>query len=253
MVKIMLLTLNNIEAGYDAVKALHGISLDIPEGAIVTLLGANGAGKTTTLKVISGIVRPTGGTIQFEGEPLNNVPPESIVKRGIVQVPEGRRVFASLTVIENLKMGAFVRRDTARVMADMDRIFDLFPVLQGRGKQLAGSLSGGEQQMLVIGRALMARPRLLLMDEPSLGLAPLIVSEIFEIIRSINDEDQTTLLIVEQNAQMALRIADYGYVLQVGKVAVSGSAVELRQNEEVIRSYMGGEKSCELSLGDFSN
>ena len=249
----MLLTLNNVEAGYDAVRALHGISLDVPKGAIVTLLGANGAGKTTTLKVISGIVRPTGGTIQFEREPLNNVPPESIVKRGIVQVPEGRRVFANLTVIENLKMGAFVRRDTSRIMEDMDRVFDLFPVLKGRDKQLAGSLSGGEQQMLVIGRALMARPRLLLLDEPSLGLAPMVVSEIFEIIRSINTEDQTTVLIVEQNAQMALRIADYGYVLRVGKVAVSGSAVELRQNEDVIRSYLGSEKSCKLSLRDFSN
>ena len=249
----MLLTLSNVEAGYDAVRALHGISLDVPKGAIVTLLGANGAGKTTTLKVISGIIRPTGGTIQFEREPLNNVSPESIVKRGIVQIPEGRRVFASLTVIENLKMGSFVRRDTSRIMEDMDRVFDLFPVLKGRDKQLAGSLSGGEQQMLVIGRALMARPRLLLLDEPSLGLAPMVVSEIFEIIRSINAEDQTTLLIVEQNAQIALRIADYGYVLRNGKVAVSGSAVELRQNENVIRSYLGSEKSCKLSLEDFSN
>lgn len=242
----MLLTLNNVEAGYGEIRALHGISLDVPEGAIVALLGANGAGKTTTLKVISGLVRCAGGMIEFQGQPLNNVSPESIVKRGIVHVPEGRRVFAKLTVIENLKMGAFVRRDTARIAKDMDQMFDMFPLLKGRGKQLAGSLSGGEQQMLAIGRALMARPRLLLLDEPSLGLAPLVVSEIFEIIQAINAEDQTTLLIVEQNARMALRIADYGYVLQVGKVAVSGSALDLRQNEEVVRSYMGGENVCKI-------
>jgi len=242
----MLLTLNNVEAGYGEIRALHGISLDVPEGAIVALLGANGAGKTTTLKVISGIVRCAGGTIEYQGRPLNNVSPESIVKRGIVHVPEGRRVFAKLTVVENLKMGAFVRRDAARIIKDMDRMFDMFPLLKGRGKQLAGSLSGGEQQMLAIGRALMARPHLVLLDEPSLGLAPLLVSEIFEIIQAINAEDQTTLLIVEQNARMALRIADYGYVLQVGKVAVSGSALDLRQNEEVIRSYMGGENVCNI-------
>lgn len=246
----MLLTLNNVEAGYGEIRALHGISLDVPKGAIVALLGANGAGKTTTLKVISGLVRCASGMIEFQGQSLNNVSPESIVKRGIVHVPEGRRVFAKLTVIENLKMGAFVRRDTARIAKDMDQMFDMFPLLKGRGKQLAGSLSGGEQQMLAIGRALMARPRLLLLDEPSLGLAPLVVSEIFEIIQAINAEDQTTLLIVEQNARMALRIADYGYVLQVGKVAVSGSALDLRQNEEVVRSYMGGENVCNIEEED---
>lgn len=246
----MLLTLNNVEADYGEIRALHGISLDVPKGAIVALLGANGAGKTTTLKVISGLVRCASGMIEFQGQSLNNVSPESIVKRGIVHVPEGRRVFAKLTVIENLKMGAFVRRDTARIAKDMDQMFDMFPLLKGRGKQLAGSLSGGEQQMLAIGRALMARPRLLLLDEPSLGLAPLVVSEIFEIIQAINAEDQTTLLIVEQNARMALRIADYGYVLQVGKVAVSGSALDLRQNEEVVRSYMGGENVCNIEEED---
>lgn len=246
----MLLKLDNVEAGYGEIRALHGISLDVPKGAIVALLGANGAGKTTTLKVISGLVRCASGMIEFQGQSLNNVSPESIVKRGIVHVPEGRRVFAKLTVIENLKMGAFVRRDTARIAKDMDQMFDMFPLLKGRGKQLAGSLSGGEQQMLAIGRALMARPRLLLLDEPSLGLAPLVVSEIFEIIQAINAEDQTTLLIVEQNARMALRIADYGYVLQVGKVAVSGSALDLRQNEEVVRSYMGGENVCNIEEED---
>jgi len=235
----MLLTLNNVEAGYDAIRALHGISLETPKGTITALLGANGAGKTTTLKVISGILRVSSGSVQFRGESLNNVSPEAIVRRGIVQVPEGRRVFASLTVLENLRMGAYVRRDASMVKAGMERIFGLFPMLKGRTKQPAASLSGGEQQMLVIGRGLMADPCLLLLDEPSLGLAPLVVVAIFQVLRAVNAKNKTTLLIVEQNAKMALNIADYGYVLQVGNVAVSGAAADLRQNEDVIRSYLG--------------
>lgn len=238
------LSLHNVEAGYGAVRALQGVSIDVEKGAIVTLLGANGAGKSTTLKAVSGMVRPSAGGIEFEGRPLAGLSPNQIVRLGIAQVPEGRRVFKDLTVLENLKMGAYARSDKAGVAQDIDMVAGLFPVLQERFRQLGGSLSGGEQQMLAIGRGLMARPRLLLLDEPSLGLAPMIVAQIFETLKKINKEKGTTLLIVEQNAYFALKNSDFGYVLQLGKIAVQGESAELRQNKEVVESYMGSQGSA---------
>lgn len=234
-----LLRLAGVEARYGAVRALRGISIDIPEGAIVCLLGANGAGKSTTLKVISGVVRPAVGTITFDGQSLVGLPPNQIVKLGIAQVPEGRKIFRDLTVRENLQMGAYARNDHRAVAQDIEFVFNLFPRLKERTRQLGGSLSGGEQQMLAIGRGLMARPRLLLLDEPSLGLAPIIIADIFATLRRINKEQRTTLLVVEQNAHMVLKNATFGYVLQVGRVAVEGSAEDLRLRREVVDSYMG--------------
>lgn len=233
------LSLQNVEAGYGAVRALQGVSIDVEKGAIVTLLGANGAGKSTTLKAVSGMVRPSAGRIEFDGKPLAGLSPNQIVRLGIAQVPEGRRIFRDLTVLENLRMGAYARSDKAGVAEDIEMVAELFPLLKERFRQLGGSLSGGEQQMLAIGRGLMARPQLLLLDEPSLGLAPMIVTQIFETLRRINREKGTTLLIVEQNAYFALKISDFGYVLQLGKVAVQGESAELRQNREVVESYMG--------------
>lgn len=234
-----LLRLTNVEARYGAVSALRGISIDVSEGAIVCLLGANGAGKSTTLKVISGIVRPSAGTIEFDGKPLNGLTPNQLVRLGIAQVPEGRKIFKDLTVIENLKVGAYSRSDKRGIEQDLEFMFDLFPRLRERPRQLGGSLSGGEQQMLAIGRGLMARPKLLLLDEPSLGLAPIIIADIFAILRKINKERGTTLVIVEQNAHVALKHANFGYVLQVGRVAVEGSAEDLKRRKEVVESYMG--------------
>jgi branched-chain amino acid transport system ATP-binding protein len=235
----MPLKLMNVEAHYDACRALRGISLEVPEGSIVALLGPNGAGKSTTLRVISGVLKPSAGTIEFDGQRLEKSSPEAIVKRGIVHVPEGRRVFPTLTVLENLKMGAYMRSDTSEVKDDIEKVYALFPILKKYAKHHAGSLSGGEQQMLAIGRGLMARPRVLLLDEPSLGLSPLLVREIFRIVRTINAESKTSILIVEQNARMALGVAHYGYVLQVGKIVISGPAHELREKEDVTSSYMG--------------
>ena len=234
-----LLKLNELAASYGAVRALQGVSIDVPEGAIVALLGANGAGKSTTLKAISGMVTPTAGGIEFAGNPIAGMTPNQIVGLGIAHVPEGRRIFKDLTVFENLRMGAYARRDKPGIDNDLDMVLDLFPRLGERAKQLGGSLSGGEQQMLAIGRGIMARPRLLLLDEPSLGLAPLIIADIFETLRTINQEHGMTLLVVEQNANVALKNAGYGYVLQVGRVAVEGAADELRENKEVVESYMG--------------
>jgi branched-chain amino acid transport system ATP-binding protein len=234
-----LLRLAEVEARYGAVRALRGISIDIPEGAIVCLLGANGAGKSTTLKAISGVVRPAAGTITFDGQSLVGLPPNQIVKLGIAQVPEGRKIFRDLTVRENLQMGAYARNDHRAVVQDIEFVFNLFPRLKERARQLGGSLSGGEQQMLAIGRGLMARPRLLLLDEPSLGLAPIIIADIFATLRRINKEQRTTLLVVEQNAHMVLKNATFGYVLQVGRVAVEGSADDLQRRKEVVDSYMG--------------
>ncbi|MBT6093439.1 MAG: ABC transporter ATP-binding protein [Rhodospirillaceae bacterium] len=235
-----LLKLNALEASYGAVRALQGITIDVPEGAIVALLGANGAGKSSTLKAISGMVKPTAGNIEFAGQSLNGKTPNQIVRMGIAHVPEGRKIFKDLTVSENLRMGAYSRSDKAAIAEDLEMVLELFPRLQERAKQLGGSLSGGEQQMLAIGRGIMARPKLLLLDEPSLGLAPLIISDIFATLRKINQEKGMTLLVVEQNANIALKNAGYGYVLQVGRVAVEGQATELRENKEVIESYMGG-------------
>jgi branched-chain amino acid transport system ATP-binding protein len=234
-----LLRLAEVEARYGAVRALRGISIDVPEGAIVCLLGANGAGKSTTLKAISGVVRPATGTITYDGESLVGLAPNQIVKRGIAQVPEGRKIFRDLSVRENLHMGAYVRNDRRAITQDIEFVFSLFPRLKERMNQLGGSLSGGEQQMLAIGRGLMARPRLLLLDEPSLGLAPIIIADIYATLRRINKEQRTTLLVVEQNAHLVLKNATFGYVMQVGRVALEGSAEELRQRKEVVDTYMG--------------
>ena len=235
----MLLEIENIDVYYGAIHALKGLSLEVEEGSIVTLIGANGAGKTTTLKSISGVLRPKNGSIRFQGQDITKIAPEKIVGMGICHVPEGRRVFASMTVLENLEMGAYLRHDKDGIQADLDMVFERFPRLKERRKQLAGTLSGGEQQMLAIGRALMSRPQLLLMDEPSMGLAPILVQEIFDIIQDINSKG-TTILLVEQNANMALSIADKAYVIETGQIVLSGDAKELSQSEEVKKAYLGG-------------
>jgi len=234
-----MLVIDGIVTHYGPVEALKGISLEVQPGEIVTLIGANGAGKTTTLRTLSGLVRPTRGSIQYEGRELTTAPPERIVEMGIAHVPEGRRVFPMMSVVENLEMGAFTRKDKAGIREDMERVFELFPRLAERRNQLAGTMSGGEQQMLAIGRALMTRPKLLLLDEPSMGLAPLIVENIFEIIQEINAQG-TTVLLVEQNAHMALSIAHKGYVMETGRIVLSDTAAALMKNEDVRRAYLGG-------------
>ncbi|MER3419110.1 MAG: ABC transporter ATP-binding protein [Chloroflexota bacterium] len=234
-----LLEVDDIVTQYGPVVALHGVSFRVPEGQIVTLLGANGAGKTTTLRTISGLLRVTRGQILFDGKALHKMSPEQIVRAGVVQSPEGRQIFADLTVDENLEMGAYTRRDRAGIERDKRRVCEYFPVLGQRRSQPAGTLSGGEQQMLAIGRALMAKPRLLLLDEPSLGLAPLIVREIFEIVQTINREEGITVLLVEQDVVLALHVAHYGYVLTTGTVALHGPSERLRADESVRRSYLG--------------
>ena len=234
-----MLRLKQLETHYGHVQVLRGVSIEVTPGSIVTLVGANGAGKSTTLRAISGLVRPTRGTIEFEGRRIDRMSPSQIVSLGISQAPEGRQILATLTVAENLKLGTYTRKDRRAVKEDLERVFTNFPILADRRGQLGGTLSGGEQQMLAIARALMSRPRLLLLDEPSLGLAPLYVREIFKIIETINRESGTTILLVEQNANMALSIADYGYVLRNGRVVLSGSSDFLRNNEEVQRSYLG--------------
>ncbi|HSN77559.1 MAG TPA: ABC transporter ATP-binding protein [Anaerolineae bacterium] len=236
----MLLHIDDIHTYYGSIQALKGISFTVDQGEIVTLIGANGAGKTTTLHTISGILHPRHGSIAFEGQPIHATPPHDIVKLGVAQSPEGRRVFGRLTVAENLDMGAFVRTDKAAIKADIDRVYTLFPRLRERQKQLAGTLSGGEQQMLAMGRALMASPRLLLLDEPSMGLAPILVDLIFETIIEINKQG-TTVLLVEQNALMALSIATRAYVLETGSIILSGTGKELLNNPEVMKAYLGME------------
>jgi branched-chain amino acid transport system ATP-binding protein len=233
------LTLEDVRASYGPVEALKGMSLEVRDGELVTLIGANGAGKTSTLKAISGVLRPSGGRINFEGADIHRLSPREILKRGISHCPEGRRVFPYMTVRENLDMGAFVRRDGGGVREDLDRVLDLFPILRERLSQVAGTLSGGEQQMLAIGRGLMSRPRLILFDEPSLGLAPTIVEKVLEIVAEIRERG-TTVLMVEQNAHLALKIADRGYVLETGRIALHGTADELADNEHVRRVYLGG-------------
>ncbi|MGC9962120.1 MAG: ABC transporter ATP-binding protein [Acidimicrobiales bacterium] len=232
----MLLELSDIEVRYGAIRALKGVSLAVEEGEVVALLGANGAGKTTTLRTISGLLRPTAGDIRFDGQPITALPAHEIVALGISHVPEGRRIFPQMSVLENLQMGAYQRRGS--VQEDLSRVFDLFPVLDERRKQDGGTLSGGEQQMLAIGRALMSRPRLLLLDEPSMGLAPKIVTKIFEIISDIR-EHGTTVLLVEQNAAQALGLADRGYVLEVGTVVMADSAASLLRDDRVRAAYLG--------------
>jgi len=233
-----LLTINNVETYYGNIRALKGVSLTVPEGSTVTLLGANGAGKSTTLKTISGLVPAASGTIEFMNQRIDRLAPERIVRLGISHVPEGREVFKELTVAENLKMGAYTRRDKREITASYESVYTLYPVLKERRLQLAGTLSGGEQQMLAIGRALMGRPKLLLLDEPSLGLAPKLVEEIFSIIQRINREGVTVLL-VEQNANKALGIAEYGYVLETGRIVLEDQAASLLRNDHVRRSYLG--------------
>lgn len=234
-----MLTIKDINVYYGAIHALKGISVDVKEGQIVTLIGANGAGKSTTLRTISGLLRPKSGEILFEGKNIAAMPAQDIVKQGLSQVPEGRRVFANMTVLENLELGAYTRSDSAGIAEDMEIVFKRFPRLYERKAQLAGTLSGGEQQMLAMGRALMSRPRLLLLDEPSMGLAPLLVKEIFSIIKEINLTG-TTILLVEQNAHMALSIANYAYVLETGRITIEGPAAELSQSEEIRKAYLGG-------------
>jgi branched-chain amino acid transport system ATP-binding protein len=234
-----MLKLKNIKTYYGNIQALKGISLEISEGQIVTLIGANGAGKTTTLMSICGIVPPRSGEILFMDQPIHHLSPNKIVSLGICQVPEGRRIFPYLTVMENLDMGAFLRNDKGNIKKDMAYIFELFPILAERRHQAGGTLSGGEQQMLAISRALMARPRLLLMDEPSLGLAPLVVKQIFGIIKKINTENNTTIFLVEQNANLALKVAHKGYVMENGQITLAESAENLLSNEKVRKAYLG--------------
>jgi len=233
-----LLEVENLHTFYGKIHALKGISLTVEEGEIVTLIGGNGAGKTTTLKTICGIVRCSEGRVVLGDEDISHLPPHLIVERGIVQAPEGRKIFQRLTVMENLEMGAYTRHDTSEIARDIEFVFHTFPRLKERQKQLGGTLSGGEQQMLAIGRALMARPRVLLLDEPSMGLAPLLVRDIFRIIEYLNRQN-TTILLVEQNALMALAVAHRGYVLQTGRIILSDSAESLRQNEMVRAAYLG--------------
>jgi len=233
-----MLELEDLRAGYGNIEALHGISLSVAEGEIVTLIGANGAGKTTTLMTISGCVRARAGAIRFRGRDISGLPPHEIVALGLVHSPEGRKIFPRLTVAENLEMGAFTRRDPDGIAADQNRVLEMFPILAERRRQPGGTLSGGEQQMLAIARALMARPRLLLLDEPSLGLAPLVVSRIFDVIRELN-RDGTTILLVEQNAQMALKAAHRGYVLETGTIAMADAADQLLADPRVRNAYLG--------------
>ncbi|HQJ38122.1 MAG TPA: ABC transporter ATP-binding protein [Bacillota bacterium] len=233
-----MLEVKDLHVSYGAIKAVKGISFNVEEGEIVTLIGANGAGKSTTLRTISGLETAASGSIVFMGTDITKMPPHDIVKQGIAHVPEGRRVFANLTVMENLKLGANLRKDFDNIKKDIKRVFELFPRLEERQNQSAGTLSGGEQQMLAVGRALMTRGRLMLLDEPSMGLAPIVVEEIFKIIKEINNEG-TTILLIEQNAYMALGIANRAYVLETGNIVLQGPACELAKNEEVKKAYLG--------------
>lgn len=234
-----MLNVQEINVFYGNIQALKAVSLTVEEGEIVTLIGANGAGKTTLLKTLSGLLRPKSGSIHYMGEPIQSRPVQGIVKAGISHVPEGRRVFANMTVEENLELGAYLRNDKGNIKQDLLKVYDLFPRLNERKKQLSGTLSGGEQQMLAIGRALMTKPKLLLLDEPSMGLAPLLVKQIFNIIEEIN-KDGTTILLVEQNANMALSIANRAYVIETGTVVLSGDAKEMQNSDEIKEAYLGG-------------
>ncbi|MBI9106603.1 MAG: ABC transporter ATP-binding protein [Spirochaetales bacterium] len=234
-----MLKIENLKTYYGNIQALKGINIEISEGEIVTLIGANGAGKTTTLMSISGVVPPRSGKISFNGKDITGIAPDAIVPLGIIQVPEGRRIFPDLTITENLDMGAFLRKDDAGIKRDMDYVFNLFPILAERRSQRGGTLSGGEQQMLAISRALMAKPKLLLLDEPSLGLAPILVQLIFDIIKKINKEQKTTVFLVEQNANMALKTAHKGYVMETGRITMADTCANLLKNDEVRKAYLG--------------
>ena len=231
-----ILSIQDLQVKYGGIEAVKGISFDVEEGTIVTLIGANGAGKSSTLRTIAGLVKPAAGSISFRGDNITGLGPTAIVKKGITLVPEGRRIFPNLTVLENLKMGAYLRNDD--ISADLQWVYDLFPRLKERSWQAGGTLSGGEQQMLAVGRALMSKPKMIMMDEPSLGLAPIVVKDIFEIIRKINNQGVTVLLI-EQNANMALKTAHYAYVLETGRITMSGPGKELLVNENVRKAYLG--------------
>jgi branched-chain amino acid transport system ATP-binding protein len=235
-----MLSVTDLSVAYGAIKAVNGISFEIPAGAIVTLVGGNGAGKTTTLHTLSGLLRPTAGTIRFNGEDITRLAPHAIVARGLCHVPEGRLVFSNLTVAENLDLGAYLQRDRALTAQTLDHVFTLFPRLKERLKQTAGTLSGGEQQMLAIGRALMSRPKFLMLDEPSLGIAPRLVTTIFEKIVEINRDQGITILLVEQNAHLALEISSHAYVLETGVITVSGPSAALRQDPRLKAAYLGG-------------
>jgi branched-chain amino acid transport system ATP-binding protein len=235
-----MLSVRNLSVNYGAITALRGISLEVQKGDIVTLIGANGAGKTTTLRAISGLLKASGGEILYEGRNIANLPPHQIVQLGVSHVPEGRMVFANLTVLENLKMGAYLQRDRNVIQKEMEHVFSLFPRLREREKQIAGTLSGGEQQMLAIGRALMSRPKFLMLDEPSLGIAPLLVKTIFEKIVEINRAQDITILLVEQNANLALEISHLGYVLETGQIILADTSAALRQDPKVRAAYLGG-------------
>ena len=235
-----MLEVRDLHVNYGAISALHGISLKVEKGKIVTLIGGNGAGKTTTLRAISGLVKPRAGVINFEEHNIAGMPAHFVVGRGIAQSPEGRMVFANLTVLENLRMGAYLRKDHANIAKDFDYVFSIFPRLKEREWQTAGTLSGGEQQMLAIGRALMSKPKLLMLDEPSLGIAPLLVKTIFEKIIEINKELGLTILLVEQNANLALEVSHYGYVLETGRIILEDTAAALRENADVRAAYLGG-------------
>jgi branched-chain amino acid transport system ATP-binding protein len=235
-----MLEIQDLEVCYGSISALQGISAKVEKGSIVTLVGANGAGKTTTLRTVSGVVKARAGKILFDGDEITNLPPHKIVARGIAQAPEGRMVFANLTVIENLRMGAYLRRDKQGIATDLEYVFGIFPRLREREKQVAGTLSGGEQQMLAIARALMSKPRCLMLDEPSLGIAPILVQTIFDKIVEINRTLGLTILLVEQNANLALEISHYGYVLETGRVLLHDRSDALRQNEEIRAAYLGG-------------
>ncbi|MFH2092499.1 MAG: ABC transporter ATP-binding protein [Pseudomonadota bacterium] len=234
-----MLKLRNIQTFYGKIQALKHIDMDVKEGEIITLIGANGAGKSTTLMTLCGIVPASQGTIQFQGQDITNMAPDRIAALGISQVPEGRRIFPYLTVMENLDMGTFLRKDKARIKKDFDHVFDLFPILAERRHQQGGTLSGGEQQMLAISRAIMSKPKLLLLDEPSLGLAPIITKQIFSIIKKINEEDKTTIFLVEQNANLALQVADRGYVMETGTITLTDTGQNLLTNEDVKKAYLG--------------
>ena len=236
-----MLKVRDLVVAYGGIEALKGISIDVPEGQIVTLIGANGAGKSTLLRTIMGLEKPRSGSVEYNEENLKGLNSQHIVTRGITLVPEGRRVFPNLTVLENLRIGAYLRKDEEGIAKDIKRIYELFPRLEERNWQMAGTLSGGEQQMLALGRALMSRPKLIMMDEPSLGLAPLVIKDIFNIIRRIN-ESGTTVLLVEQNANMALKVAHHAYVLETGHIKTEGSGRELLENEEIKEAYLGKKK-----------
>ncbi|MCX6870410.1 MAG: ABC transporter ATP-binding protein [Verrucomicrobia bacterium] len=235
-----MLEVHNLSVQYGAITALHGISLTVPAGGIVTLIGGNGAGKTTTLRAISGMVKPTSGRILFDGQDITGLAPHEIVRRGLAHSPEGRLVFANLTVMENLQMGAYLQRDSQWIASELDYVFGMFPRLQERREQHAGTLSGGEQQMLAIGRALMSRPRFLMLDEPSLGIAPLLVKEIFARLVELNRDRLLPILLVEQNAHLALEVSSHGYVLETGRVLLSDRSSVLRDSPEVRSAYLGG-------------